>query len=264
MWLLIWLELHFPVCNLFSVCLLSFLHFWDRLGHGALCWSAVADSHILVYTWVSPTCGLESHSQRTTGWFPGLITPVGSAKGAPSLTGPFWKHTGWCLNGWTRTGGGWNCNLFLSFSLFSVFSVPPPFTSPLVLYPHSHPFNPEYFLFVSLSFCHWGLSVQLFLQVSADILGMVEHLCLEIQIQSSLSETPALGYFPVCFPTLSHPLGCSPPGSSVCGVFQARILVWVAFSFFRRSSQPIDWTPVSYVSCTAGRFFTHWANLVGV
>ena len=158
MWLLIRLELHFPVCNLFSVCLLSFLHFWDRLGHGALCWSAAADSHTLVYTWVSPTCELESHSQRTTGWFPGLITPVGSAKGAPSLTGPFWKHTGWCLNGWTCTGGGWNCNLFLSFSLFSVFSVPPPFTSPLVLYPHSHPFNPEYFLFVSFSFCHWGLS----------------------------------------------------------------------------------------------------------
>ena len=95
--------------------------------------------------------------QCTTGWFPGLITPVDSAQGAPSLTGPFWKHTGWCLNGWTRTGGGWNCNLFLSFSLFSVFSVPPPFTSPLVLYPHSHPLNPEYFLFVSLSFCHWYL-----------------------------------------------------------------------------------------------------------
>ena len=203
--------------------------------------------------------------QSTYNWLVSrLDPPVGSAQGAPSLTGPFWKHTGWCLNGWTRTGGGWNCNLFLSFSLFSVFSVPPPFTSPLVLYPHSHPFNPEYFLFVSLSFCHWGLSVQLFLQVSADIVGMVEHLCLEIQIQSSLSETPALGYFPVCFPTLCHPLGCSPPGSSVCGVFQARILVWVAFSFFRRSSQPIDWTPVSYVSCTAGRFFTHWANLVGV
>jgi len=45
---------------------------------------------------------LESHSQHTTGWFPGLITPVDSAQGAPSLTGPFWKHTGWCLNRHTQ------------------------------------------------------------------------------------------------------------------------------------------------------------------
>ena len=33
----------------------------------------------------------------------------------------------------TLTGGGWNCSLFLSFSLLSVFSVPPPFTSPILL-----------------------------------------------------------------------------------------------------------------------------------
>ena len=144
MWLLIRLELHFPVCNLFSVCLLSFLHFWDRLGHGALCWSAAADSHILVYTWVSPTCGLESHSRHTTGWFPGLITPVGSAQGAPSLTGPFWKHTGWCLN--RRPQGAVETAISFCPFLFSVFSVPPPFTSRLVLYLHSHPLNPEYFL----------------------------------------------------------------------------------------------------------------------
>ena len=34
----------------------------------------------------------------------------------------------------------------------------------------------------------------------------------------------------------------SPPVSSVCGIFQARILGWVAISFSRRSSQPRDWT----------------------
>ena len=55
--------------------------------------------------------------------------------------------------GWIETA----ISLFLSLSLFSVFSVPPPFTSLLVLYLHSHPLNPEYFLFVSLSFCHWYL-----------------------------------------------------------------------------------------------------------
>ena len=49
---------------------------------------------------------------------------------------------------------------------------------------------------------------------------------------------------------------CSPPGSSVHGIFQARILERVAISFSRGSSQPRDWT---WVSCTAGRFFTDWA-----
>ena len=37
-------------------------------------------------------------------------------------------------------------------------------------------------------------------------------------------------------PTLCDPMGCSLPGSSVHGIFQARILEWVAISFFMRSS----------------------------
>ena len=36
----------------------------------------------------------------------------------------------------------------------------------------------------------------------------------------------------------SKPMDCSPPGSSVCGILQARILEWVAISFSRGSSQP--------------------------
>ena len=43
------------------------------------------------------------------------------------------------------------------------------------------------------------------------------------------------------------------PGSSVHGIFQARVLEWVAISFFRGSSQPRD---RSWVSCIAGGFFT--------
>ena len=39
--------------------------------------------------------------------------------------------------------------------------------------------------------------------------------------------------------TLCNPMGCSPPGSSVRGIFQARILEWVAI-FSRGSSQPRD------------------------
>ena len=42
------------------------------------------------------------------------------------------------------------------------------------------------------------------------------------------------------------PLDCSPPGSSVHGISQARILQWVAISFSRGSSWPKDQTQVSY------------------
>ena len=45
--------------------------------------------------------------------------------------------------------------------------------------------------------------------------------------------------------------------SSVHGVFQARILEWLAISFSRRSSRPRDWTQVS---CIVGRHFTVWAT----
>ena len=58
-------------------------------------------------------------------------------------------------------------------------------------------------------------------------------------------------------PTLCDPMDYSPPGSSVHGILQARILEWVAISFSRGSSQPRDRTHISRVSpASAGRFFT--------
>ena len=50
---------------------------------------------------------------------------------------------------------------------------------------------------------------------------------------------------------------CSPPGSSVRGIFQARILEWVAIFFSRGSSQPRDRTQIFHI---AGRLFTLWAR----
>ena len=47
------------------------------------------------------------------------------------------------------------------------------------------------------------------------------------------------------WPTLCDPQDCSPPGSSVHGIFQARILEQVAISSSRRSSWPREWTCVS-------------------
>ena len=52
---------------------------------------------------------------------------------------------------------------------------------------------------------------------------------------------------------ICDPLDCSPPGSSIHGILQARTLEWVAMPSSRGSSQPKDWT---WVSCIAGGFFT--------
>ena len=54
-------------------------------------------------------------------------------------------------------------------------------------------------------------------------------------------------------PTLGDPMDCSPPGSSVRGTLQARILERVAMPSSRGSSWPRDRT---WVSCIAGGFFT--------
>ena len=51
-------------------------------------------------------------------------------------------------------------------------------------------------------------------------------------------------------------MDCSLPGSSVHGIFQARILEWVAMPSSRGSSQPRDQTQMSHVSCIGSRFFT--------
>ena len=55
------------------------------------------------------------------------------------------------------------------------------------------------------------------------------------------------------WPTLCDPMDCSLPGSPVHGISQARILEWVAISFFRASS------PLRYqigACCIGSRFFT--------
>ena len=57
--------------------------------------------------------------------------------------------------------------------------------------------------------------------------------------------------------TLWDPMDCSPTGSSVHGVLQARILEWVTMPSFRGSSQPRDGTFVSYVSCIGRQVLYH-------
>ena len=57
-------------------------------------------------------------------------------------------------------------------------------------------------------------------------------------------------------PTLCHPVDCSPPGFSVHGILQARILEWVTISF-SRGSRPWDQTRISHIG---GRHFNLWAT----
>ena len=56
------------------------------------------------------------------------------------------------------------------------------------------------------------------------------------------------------FPTLCDPVDCSPPGSSVHGILQARILEWVAMPYSRGSAQSRDQTHIFYISL-------HWCSL---
>ena len=96
--------------------------------------------------------------------------------------------------------------------------------------------------------------------------------CMKVKSESEVAQS--------C-PTLSDPMNCSLPGSSVHGIFharvlewgaitfsmdyivygilQARILEWVAYPFSRGSSQPRNRTGVS---CIEGRFFTIRATTV--
>ena len=59
-------------------------------------------------------------------------------------------------------------------------------------------------------------------------------------------------------PTLCDPMNCSPPGSSVHGILQARILEWVAISSSRGSLRPRNQT---LVSCIGRRVLYHSCHL---
>ena len=64
-------------------------------------------------------------------------------------------------------------------------------------------------------------------------------------------------------PTLGDPIGCSPPGSSVHGILQARILEWVARPSSKGSSQSRDGTHIPYVYCIGRRVLHHLPQYSG-
>ena len=62
-------------------------------------------------------------------------------------------------------------------------------------------------------------------------------------------------------PTLCSPVDCSQPGSSAHGIFQARILEWVAISSSRESSQSRNQTCVFCISCIGRLILYHQCHL---
>ena len=87
-----------------------------------------------------------------------------------------------------------------------------------------------------VAFSHWLLSLSSMLLRSLHVFLWLDRSFLFVKSESAQS----------CL-TLLDPMDCSPPGSSVHGILQARILEWVAIPFSRRSSQPRDQTQVSRI-----------------
>ena len=87
------------------------------------------------------------------------------------------------------------------------------------------------------------------------------HLVITLYLQTFLTHSVFRNQLTLCMHakslqlclTLCNPMDCSPPGSSVPGILQARILEWVAIPSSRGSSQHRDRTLVSYTSCKE-----HW------
>ena len=63
-------------------------------------------------------------------------------------------------------------------------------------------------------------------------------------------------------PTLCSPMDCNLAGCSVCGLFQARILEWVAISSSRGSSPPRDQIHVSCISFIGQQIFYHCTRII--
>ena len=61
-------------------------------------------------------------------------------------------------------------------------------------------------------------------------------------------------------PTLCDPMDCSPPCSSVHGIFQARIVERVAISYSSGSSRSRNRTWVSYISCNGRQILYYYAT----
>ena len=117
-----------------------------------------------------------------------------------------------------------------TFSFFKIWLISPPLQLPLSLSFVLHLWTEFFHILLSI----YGVSVQRVVS-SSKMKVLVSQSCL----------------------TLCGPMDCSPPGFSILGILQGRILESVAIPFSKGSSWPRNQTPVP---CIAGRFFTVWAT----
>ena len=119
------------------------------------------------------------------------------------------------------------------FSILNFFSkVSPSFLYPSSVVPSQLLNSSIWFLFL-LPFS-FSISISLFLIFSSSCVSSQSYLSL-LSISESESHSVVCPTLWVC-PTLCDPVDCSPPGSSIHGILQARILEWFAISFSRGSS----------------------------
>ena len=107
-------------------------------------------------------------------------------------------------------------------SMHATFS-PVPMEGGILPFPECHMVE----IIQYVGFSHWFLSLSSMLLRSLHVFLWLDRSFLVVKSESAQS----------C-PTLLDPMDCSPPGSSVHGILQARILEWVAISFSRGSSRP--------------------------
>ena len=156
----------------------------------------------------------------------------------------------------TFVNGTQNClEILQCYTVFTFPNFSPAFSTQycLTILPHTL-FNkigtikqqPLCFFFFHLSNLYILLS-SLFIFVCFSLIYIERHDSFSIK-DKSLS---LLHLYQSCL-TLWDPMDCSPPGSSVHGILQARKWKWVAILFSRGFSWPRDWNRI------AGRFFTVW------
>ena len=132
----------------------------------------------------------------------------------------------------------------------------------LILYHLSHKGSPRILECVAYAFCSGSSQPRNWTGVSCIAGGFFTNWAIwearqAFQISSNISQKLWHKYGVVsvaqsCL-TLCNPMDYSPPGSSVHGILQARILEWVAMSFSRGSSQPRNRTRIScFLQCQVG------------
>ena len=85
---------------------------------------------------------------------------------------------------------------------------------------------------------------------TCTVCGPEEPLCSPVEVKVLVTQSRLV---------LFDPVDCSPPGSSVLGILQARTLEWLSIPLSSWFSWPRDQTQVS---CIAGGFFTVWATRI--